>query len=321
MSASLTLMLLAGAVATSTSASHRASSTATVRLHLADCIARHGLVEDLVGIELGFERMTYADAALEVHTACEAERLRIYIARDHSWEGRRPVVLDIAERRIALEDVRNASGPRLVALNIAELVQDLRAPLRAPSVQVQSTEVSVERERAIQVAVRVGAAPTLRYVPGPGRALPGAQLSIALDRIDSVWPWTTELEVGFEQADVGVDAGRVRTQVASAALLSGLWFTLHERLQLYTQVGLRGGWVRLAPSAEQVGATTQDGSGPWWGALGAVRLRYGASLGVALGLEGGWTIYGVYGDAAGTRVGLEGGWLGARLSLDWRFGG
>ena len=46
----------------------------------------------------------------------------------------------------------------------------------------------------------------------------------------------------------------------------------------------------------------------------------GDRLGVALGVEGGWTLHGVFGDAGGTRVGLERGWLGADLRLDWRFG-
>jgi hypothetical protein len=310
MTAALTISVLA---LTST-----VSAAATVRLHLAECVTQRDLVEDLVGIELGFERMRAHQAALEVHTACGQADLRIYIERAHTFEGPSPaVVRDIAERRIALTDVRGEGGPRLVALNIAELVQDqatLAAPPPAPALAAPAPTAPPPPRGP---RLRLGAAPSVRLVPTPGRALPGVRLSVALD---PGGPWVAELDAGFEQADAEVALGVIQTRVLTAALSGGLRLEPGDALALYLQAGLRGGWVWLDAEGADATVAAAGGSGPWVGPLVQARLRYGGRLGVALGLEGGWALYGVFGDAGGARFGLEDGWVGVDLRLDWRFG-
>lgn len=308
---SLALALL---VSTAT-AGAAAPSPATVRLHLADCIAQRDLVMDLVGIELGFGRVVEEGADLDLHSACEASLLRLYITRPRRWRG--ASVLDVTERRIALTDVQASGGPRLVALNIAELVQDMPAP--APA-RLEAAPPAPPPD--VGPRLRLGAAPTVRYVPAPDRPVPGARLSVGLDGgPDGALPWSVAIDAGFERIVRGLDVGSLRTEVASFSARAGARWAVTERLAVFTHVGLRGGWVWLAGESEDDGVRTTAGSGPWFGPMGAVFARYGDRLGVGLGLEGGWTAAGVFGDAAGTRVGLEGGWLGGELRLDWRFGG
>lgn len=316
MSVALAMILL---VATSSTS----SAEATVRLHLATCVVQSDLVEDLVGIELGFERMRAHQAALEVFTSCEQDVLRIYIERAHTWGGPSPaVVRDIAERRITLSDVQGEGGPRLVALNIAELVQDqgLLNPQPGP-LPTQVVRPRPEVPAPSGPRVRLGAAPSVRLVPAPNRALPGARLSVAVDAgAAAAWPWTLEADVGFEQSSAAVPLGDVRTRVATVALSAGARLSLAERWALALQAGFRGGWVWLDAASSDATVAAAGGDGPWAGPLVGARVRYGDRLGVALGVEGGWTLHGVFGDAGGARVGLERGWLGADLRLDWRFG-
>lgn len=291
-----------------------------VHLQLAECIPQRGLVEDLVGIELGFSRISPDPAELEVHTVCEVDRLRIFVARDHTWQGPdRPVVVDIAERRIALRDVRAEGGPRLVALNIAELVQDPPpAPPRPPTPVTQAMASPPTPAPGSQLSL--GLAPTLRFLGNPDRFVPGARVRVALDAAPgAAWPWSLALWAGFEQSEVAVSPGAVQTRLLSAGLLAGARWDLLSGLSLYSQLGLHGGWVNFDASSSQEGVQTFDGAGPWLGSALALRLRYGRRLGFGLGLEGGWTLYGVFGDAAGTRVALDGAWLGSQLFADWRF--
>lgn len=290
----------------------------TIRLELADCVARPALVTDLVRIELGAVQLVPADADLEVHTACEPERLRVFVVRP--TPKTRAAVVAMAERRIPLRDVQGEGGPRLVALNIAELVQD--APPTSPRPAAPPVPARLIEPVPPSLRLRLGAAPTVRLVPSPDRAVPGARVSLALDAApDAAVPWSLAVDAGFELNTHTLEPGRVHTRVASFAARAGLGWWLLKRLALFVHAGVRGGWVWLSGASEEDEVVTASGDGVWFGPMGSALLRYGDALGVGLGVEGGWTASGVFGDATGTRFGLERGWFGAELRLDWRFGG
>ncbi len=291
----------------------------SVRLQLADCVPAPDLVYDLVGIEIGTGRLTDGDARVVVRTECTDQLLRIFVSNDRALGDR--VVQDITERRIAREDVRTGGGARLVALNIVELINDASyveerrafvAPPTAPSV---GAPVSATVSRPLDVLV--SAAPTIRVMPGATPVAFGARARVALD-FDG---WTVALDGGFAQSDGTVDVGAVRTRLVSGAAVLGRSKNLAARLDGLVSAGIRGGWVWVYGRSESDTVATRGGSGPWFGPRVGARIRYGSRVGVALGVEGGWTASGVFGDADGERAGLYGGWFGAELAIEGRWGG
>lgn len=296
-----------------------ASTGAPVRLDLAECVPSPDLVYDLVGIEIGTRRLTDGAADIVVRTACTAELLRVFVASDRALGDR--VVQDIAERRIALEDVRTSGGARLVALNIVELINDAStveerrafvAPAPAPPVVRAPVSATVTRP----LDILISAAPTVRLMPGATPVAFGARARVGLD-FDG---WMVAIDGGFAQSNGTVDLGVVRTRLVSAAAVIGLSRNLVDRLDGSVSAGIRGGWVWVDSRSESDTVDTRSGSGPWFGPRVGARIRYGRGVGVALGVEGGWTASGVFGDADGERAGLYGGWLGAELAVEGRWG-
>ncbi|MEQ9502834.1 MAG: hypothetical protein RIT81_38545 [Deltaproteobacteria bacterium] len=291
-----------------------------VRLDLAECVPSPDLVHDLVGIEIGVARLSEGDAELVVRTACTTELLRIFVASDRALGDR--VVQDIAERRIALDDVRASGGARLVALNIVELVNDVPIVERrrafvteSPAPSVVRTPVSATVARPLDLSI--AAAPTVRVMPGATPVAFGARGRVAVD-FDG---WTVAVDGGFSQSDGTVALGDVRTRFVSAAFVVGRRRQLLPRLDGLVSIGFRGGWAWLSGRTESDNVDTRTGSGPWFGPRIGGRIRYGGEVGVALEVEGGYTASGVFGDAGGERAGLYGAWLGGALALDARWGG
>lgn len=308
------LLPLLFAAMTSTS-----SAAGTVRLDLDDCIPSRDLVSDLVSIEIGFDRVVDGDADVVVRSACDRDFLRIFVARDRPMAGAQDlVVLDIAERRIALSDVRREGGARLVALNVAELVNDAPvvavAPAAPAAVPAVTAPIRTQPESSA-VTLRIGAAPIVRLLPSPGRMAVGMRGSVSVD--GRTTPWTASLDGGFEQSASTFELGDVRTRVLSIAALGGLRHAPSEVLSLYLLGGVRGGWAWLESTPNDATVAATDGNGIWLGPMIGARVRYGRSVGISLGIEGGWTTNGIVGDAGGAPAGLVDGWLGADLTIDW----
>lgn len=303
MIASVSGALLAGALV---------STSSTVRLHLDACVPDRDLVHDLVGIEIGFDRMTEEVATFEVYGACSPGELDLSLDTGGGAQ----------ERRILLGDVR-VGGPRLVALHIVELIHDAAARPRPPPPLPSSSPV-VQTGTEASTFTRLGAAPTLRLLPKPGRVAIGGRASIGVDLpVGRRTAVAILIDAGFEQADANVPLGTVRTRVLSAAGMAGGRFDLIDDFALFVLAGLRGGWGWLegvSEDAEQV--EIGAGNGPWLGAAVGLRGRYGGAIGVTLGLEGGWTVYRLFGDAGASEpVGLQSGWVGVDVTVDWSFGG
>ncbi len=179
------LALLAGALSTTS------SSADTVHLHLGACVPERDLVHDLVGIEIGFDRLVETDALFEVYVTCEGSILNLHLS---------PNPFGIEARRVSADDLHEG-GSRLVALNVVELIQDgAKAPReRAPSERSAETVARASPEQAPQTRTRsaeraeraetaerapqtrLGASPTLRLLPKPGRLAIGARASFGID--------------------------------------------------------------------------------------------------------------------------------------------
>ncbi len=316
-----------------------ASAPDPARLHLESCVPQPDLVHDLVAIEIGFERLIDTPARFEVYARCTTEAVQIRL---------HPNPFQLPSRTIENVEYQQPGGARLIALNIVELLVEAfnraKAPpkppdtSKAPKPQTGSSTIAKSAQGAsspglsvrgplpapVLWSMRLGAAPALRYLPNPARVAVGARASLGFDGASGMpvrLTWATQIELGFERSQASFDLGEVQTQALFGAVLGGARLRLWDRLALFGLAGIKGGWAWLSAQA-QAQAQPGEGQGPWWGPTASLRLRYGDSWGVALGLEGGWTLYGVFGEVEDSEpVGLRSGWLGADLSVDWRFGG
>ncbi len=300
-----------------------ASAPAPARLHLEPCVPQPDLVHDLVAIEVGFERLIDTPARFEVYARCTPGTLQIRL---------HPNPLQLPLRTIANVEFQQPGGARLIALNIVELLVEAFAKTKAPPAPpppTASSTVADNTASASSSARRSAPAPLPAPVLwsmrlGAARVAVGARASLGFDGASGLpvrWTWATQIEPGFERSQASFDLGQVQTQALFGAVLGGARLRLWDRLALFGLAGLKGGWAWLSARAVEQ-AQPGEGQGPWWGPTASLRVRYGDAWGVALGLEGGWTLNGVFGEIEDSApIGLRSGWLGADLSVDWRFGG
>ena len=283
----------------------------TVQLAFDRCIEDRDQIRNLVGIEIGFDRLV-PKGDYRIELICTPRTVAVRV---------RPNPKTVPMRVVPRDDLLDPSGTRILALHIAELMRDMPAqPISASLTVAEDAPVPSFEADKTSGAMRVGAAPSIRYVTSPVRWAIGARAHIGIDLAsEGSSAWSFGIDAGFEQADSQLSLGNIRSSVVSAAVVGGGRFDLADDLALFTVVGARGGWAWLSGSAED-DAVDGSGQGPWFGPIASLRLRYGGTFGVSVSVEGGWTIAGVVGDVGeNDPVGLTNGWLGADLALDWSF--
>jgi hypothetical protein len=286
-----------------------ATSTAPsseVELRLDDCIQHPDLVHDLVQIELGHDP---GASPRRVHVECREQAVVIRIE---------PNPTGLLERTVLRSDVITEGGPRLIALNIVELVQESEPRGSTPTPRPSAAPVITE-PRPPRARPWIGAAPTMRVRPGPNGVAIGGLLKIGLDAASTPKiPWALQVDGGFEQASASVALGSTHLQAVHGAIQAGLGFRIAERWRLSTLIGARGGWAWIeGETADFMSTSAAKGDGFWWGPIASVRARHGRTLGFSLGLEGGWTARPIYGRVPEGIVGQRDGWLGFDVTIDW----
>lgn len=304
------LIVLIGAV-TSTAAP-RADS---IHLGLGDCVPSRDLVHDLVGIEIGFDRLVDGKAATEVRVECHAPEISIALSPPAR----------VKARRVSTKEIDKGSGARLIALNIVELLREAdagreakKAPLKGLALRNTNTVIAARQpiEESKGVRTRISAAPALRFLAKEDRVVFGARASFAMDaERDAPFPWTFVFSAGVEQFETHFEQGSIRTRVGALTLAGGERIELADRLSIFGLIGASGGWAALSSDAKSVG-------GAWVGPMLGARMRYGQNAGVSLGVEAGLVTTEIVaeGEDGGAPHGQHGAWLSVDVAFDWSAG-
>lgn len=290
-----------------------------VELRLGPCVAGADLVHDLVGVELGLERLVEIDGALVVTVECRGPALVVKLA---------PNPEQLLDRVVLREDQRGEGGPRLLALNIVELVQEAELRLETappsppPLARTEQVQTHPSDPEAGSVAWWIGLGPQLTVRAGPGAPAYGLKLQGSLESTaQGGLPWVIHLDGGFDRSVTASTLGKVTLESWRGSALVGAAWHLPAAFTLLFTAGARVGWASLRAESDQAGVAVGGGTGGWWGPLGAARLRLGSGPAIGLGLEFGYTARPVYGQVPEGELGLRGAYGAIELVLELGGGG